>query len=750
MIKNLKQIFSGFVVFSMILTLIVTIIPITNAASRLTNAKDILSRVKVSGTGSAVSGYTESTQSVTDNFIVVNTENDMICMDTDGTASFNATCTGTGNATTSLITDGGLITGSHYTGDQIAAGIATALAAKDGDSDDSYTVTYAESTDLFSVRADGGNTLNPALGWATYTGADSASSTLGYTTDDSAIRDATATSDTAVAFNIRTGDNDSFSISVDQETAVSVTMTQGVYTTSTLAANMNTRIEAVSTHTVTISYANDKFRITSDETGADSTIVVTEGANDFLRTVRMNGDVPIDGGAAALIISADHTISFTTATTTAGDKIVITFPSGFGLTGIDFEDVDMSGSVTGEITLAATASGATWAAAVSGQILTLTSDTGTLTAETITIEIGRNATAGVAGTEQISNPTASGLYQIAIEQKSSADVIEQDAKVAVYVVSDDAVILQATVDPILRFAIQGGTVLDFGTLEPNAYHKLGGARSAYGYIDLSGVTPAAGIDTQTVTVRTKVYELSDDGIASGSNIPVMIVDNENNYLTAAQVASNLYRAINNNDGDLVRANIDASASDKVDVMAIGSGTTGNAYALATTVTGASVSGADFTDGVVGYNYKHTAVTYATGTDVGNSQTGTNLVVTTNSANGYTITIQNTDTAAEADGLTNGASDIDSWTTGAYGYGVLASAQSARYGNGTAGIIASAFQGDGTGDLPEGMSTTAATLASYASTAANDNIGIEYNVRIDASQPAGAYSDTVTYIATANY
>ncbi|MBU1421131.1 hypothetical protein KJ978_01470, partial [Patescibacteria group bacterium] len=88
--------------------------------------------------------------------------------------------------------------------------------------------------------------------------------------------------------------------------------------------------------------------------------------------------------------------------------------------------------------------------------------------------------------------------------------------------------------------------------------------------------------------------------------------------------------------------------------------------------------------------------------------------------------------------------------GTYGYGILASAQSARYGNGTAGIIADLYEGDGSGDLPEAMSTTAITLATYAGTTANDNIAVEYNIRISASQAAGQYTDTVTYIATATY
>ncbi|MFH1979757.1 MAG: hypothetical protein ABII99_01795, partial [Patescibacteria group bacterium] len=345
-------------------------------------------------------------------------------------------------------------------------------------------------------------------------------------------------------------------------------------------------------------------------------------------------------------------------------------------------------------------------------------------------------------------------YEITIEQKTSTTV-DQDVKIAVYIVSDDSVVIQATVDPILSFAIQGGNVLDFGTLEPNAYHKLGGAKSAYGNITLTGMTTAdAANNEEIITVNSKVYELSDDGVAANlDRTVVMIVDNENKYLTELQVAANLYRAINNNDGDLVRANLAHAGTAVVYVMAVGSGETGNTYTISDTSTDITTTDTTFTDGAVGYNQKNANVNYYTTGDsgnVGNDQTGNNLVISTNSAGGYAITVQNTDDGTEASGLTNGTSTIDSWGDGTYGYGILVSAQSARYGDGTLEIIENLYEGDGAGDLPEAMSTTATKIAGYDGTAANDNIAIEYNIRISASQAAGQYTDTVTYIATATY
>lgn len=748
---------SKVMIFVMIFSMNMAITPgMGLAVRRLTSAKDILSRTQASGTGFNVAGYTESTQEITDNFVIDNLDNNVICTDFQG-GTVTAVCNGPNDVRVDLITHGGAIENRHYTGKELAAIIATALAAADGDIDDSYTVIYSESADTFSIRADGGNTLNPYIGWSTYTGADNANKMLGYTADDPAIRNSVATSDVAVAFYVDADINNRFFISVDQKTAVPVTIGEGTYTANTLVTEMDTRIDAASTKFVTVSYANDKFRITSNDRGAQSSIVITEGINDFLRTVRLVGDVPVDGTNVAGIISADHTISFVlAANVAAADTIVVTFPTGFGLTGINHEDIDMSGSIIGEVILGATASLTTWGATVSGQVLTFTSGTGTLTSgETITIEIGRHATAGFIGTRQISNPTTVGLYEITIETRTGLTV-NQDAKIAVYIVSDDSVVVKATVDPILSFAIQGGTELDIGTLEPNAYHKLGGARSAHGTITLTNVIIDGVLDAETVTVNGNRYEFSDDGVITGtSKAMVMIVDNRNNYLSAAQVAANLYRAINNYDGALVRANIDARTNTLVNVVATGSGTIGNSYTLAETVTNPNftVSGANFTGGAAGYNNRATSVDYAGGSDVGNGQTGNNLVISTNSVGGYVISIQNTDSNGvnnNSDGLTNGTVEIKEWTTGTYGYGILASAQSARYGNGTSNIIASAFQGDGTGDLPEAMSITAATLASYSGTVANDNIGVEYNVRIDASQAAGQYTDIITYICTTTY
>lgn len=760
-------------------------------AARLTSIKDTMSSNKISGTGSATAGYTQSASLATDGFIFTATDNDTICLDLG--ALNNATCTGANDAKADLITNGGLTAETVYTGDQVAAAIKTAIEAQDGDADDSYTVTYNESTDKFTIQGDGGNTLDISLNWLTYTGADDAAAALGYSqaADDANIRTTAATSDNAVAFIVLDNVNDNFTIQIDGKNgATAIDVAAGNYVGGTTETNgglvdaINTAIAADANFDgteIVISYNQagylDKFRFTSATTGGGSTIrIVEDGTDDFLKTASLVGDVPVDGEASSGIVSANHTFVFTVTTAVAASgKIVITFPSGFSIpANLDFTDIDMSANGGGERTLAAAASGTQdGAVRTSATVITFTLGTtatntnagggevsGNIAAGTIiTIEIGRNATAGVAGVEQIINPTTVGLYKIEVKTTTSGDVTIDDAYVAVYLVSDNSVTVTATVDSILSFALYGGTNIDFGTLEPNAYHKLGGARNAYGSIDLAAITPSGTHDTQTVTVRGIIYEFSDDGtIASTSQAKVDIVDSSGSYLSAVQVAANLARAINNYDGDLVRANIEPTDTDKVWVMAIMPGTAGSSYSLATTVSGASVSGADFTDGVDGYNTKGNAVTYATGSGVGNGSTGTNLVVSTNGAGGYVLTVQNTDTNGTtdgADGLTNGMTEIEEWS-GSFGYGLLASSQSARYGDATSTVIESAFQGDGTGDLPGAMSATAATLAQFTTsdinpaTTAGDNIAIEYNVRIGTDQAAGSYTDTITYIFTATF
>ncbi len=119
---------------------------------------------------------------------------------------------------------------------------------------------------------------------------------------------------------------------------------------------------------------------------------------------------------------SNHTIRFALATTStgvaAGQTITVTFPVGFSLGSVASGDIDFSINGTDQ-TLAGAPSGATWGAAVAGQVLTLTSGTGVVNAgQVVVIEIGTNATFGTTGTNRITNPTA-GSYEIVVTAGAS-------------------------------------------------------------------------------------------------------------------------------------------------------------------------------------------------------------------------------------------------------------------------------------------------------------------------------------------
>lgn len=188
-------------------------------------------------------------------------------------------------------------------------------------------------------------------------------------------------------------------------------------------------------------------------------------------------------------VDADHTISFVTPTgVAAAETITVTFPAGFDLAtnSVAFGDMDLSGSTAGEQTLAAVPDGATWGAAVSGQVVTFTSATGTIdAAETITIEIGTNAASGV---NQITNHSSAGSYIIAI-----GGTMVDSGSMAIALVTDPQVDISANVDETLTLALSSTTVA-FGTLSSSS----------------------AASDTMTLTVNTNAgsgynltYEATD-------------------------------------------------------------------------------------------------------------------------------------------------------------------------------------------------------------------------------------------------
>jgi hypothetical protein len=159
-------------------------------------------------------------------------------------------------------------------------------------------------------------------------------------------------------------------------------------------------------------------------------------------------DVLTDSGPSVV---SNHTITFTipagSAGVIAGGTINVTFPAGFALGSVAFGDIDFK--INGaQQTLAGTAAGATWGATKSGQVVTLTSGTGTVTAgQTVTIIIGTNATQGGTGTNQITNPT-NGSYELFITAGAS-----DTGRTRVAIVNH--VTVSAIVDTTFTFTITG-------------------------------------------------------------------------------------------------------------------------------------------------------------------------------------------------------------------------------------------------------------------------------------------------------
>lgn len=216
-------------------------------------------------------------------------------------------------------------------------------------------------------------------------------------------------------------------------------------------------------------------------------------------------------------VGANHEIKFASPTGIAtGNTVIYTFQSGFNLSTVVFGDVDFATGSTSncasatytEQTLAATPSGATWGAAVSGQALTITSGTGTSTAgNCLRLRVGTNAVIGGTGTHQITNPTA-GSYTV-----SMTGTFGDTGTITVTIVSNSTVAVSATVNQTISFTISANT-LSFGTLSTSApqyantssgsasdvvAHTLAaGTNSASGYsITVEGATLTSGGNTIT-------------------------------------------------------------------------------------------------------------------------------------------------------------------------------------------------------------------------------------------------------------
>jgi len=142
---------------------------------------------------------------------------------------------------------------------------------------------------------------------------------------------------------------------------------------------------------------------------------------------------------------SEHDIQFTHPAgvgVTNGNDIVLTFPSGFNLTGIGTEDISLfvDGADFGQ---------ANWSLVNGGQTLTITLDTGNIAAGSSTrIYIGNTAANdGDSPDTQIVNPSSEGSFEIGI----TAHLDSGETRVVILASVD----VTASVDTVFTFAVAG-------------------------------------------------------------------------------------------------------------------------------------------------------------------------------------------------------------------------------------------------------------------------------------------------------
>ena len=225
-------------------------------------------------------------------------------------------------------------------------------------------------------------------------------------------------------------------------------------------------------------------------------------------------------------VVSNHTITFTTPTGVAnGETITVDFSDGpFVVGSVDYTDIDVAAA--SDFTVAADCTGTEQVgAAFSGTTLTLTfcsGDGGSIPANgTTTIEIGTNATFGVAGDQQLTNPVA-GSYKINITAGASDS---GSTRVAII----DNVTVTATVDTLFQFTVSGvaggqtvntadttggtttATTIPFGVLQANT--------ASTAAQDLSVTTNARNGFVVTVTADSQLVSATGadiDGFKDGN------------------------------------------------------------------------------------------------------------------------------------------------------------------------------------------------------------------------------------------
>jgi flagellin-like hook-associated protein FlgL len=207
---------------------------------------------------------------------------------------------GTTKITANVILDGGVLAPGKtiFSGEELAQRLETALNAKSGKGY-SYTVTYDSKTDRFEIINNQENDGSVQFLWDE--DESTVTKTLGFdTTSPSQLipPGSHELSDSQVEFYVLANVNDEFDINVDGVNGT-VTLTEGAYTADTLAQQLQSTINGLAgIPGVTVDYSKTRaglFSIVSNSSGDSSFILLTAGANDFLRTVGLDRPEYVDG-----------------------------------------------------------------------------------------------------------------------------------------------------------------------------------------------------------------------------------------------------------------------------------------------------------------------------------------------------------------------------------------------------------------------------------------------------------------------
>jgi hypothetical protein len=232
---------------------------------------------------------------------------------------------------------------------------------------------------------------------------------------------------------------------------------------------------------------------------------------------------------------ANHSIAFTTATAlTGGQKIKIQFgpdTDAFTLKGtLDSADltvtgmtlVDTCGAGASEVTVA-------FDKTEPDENITFTVCTGdTVSAGAKTVDISH---------EEITNPDNAGTYKIAIKTLTAGDEEIDSGSLAVAIIDNDQVTIQATVEPTFTFSLTG-TTMTFGSFATPSLRYAN---------NTSGGTsePEAGATTRATVSTNAVHGAAITIRSEGNGTNAGLYSSGASYLIAADTSYNVIHTTTN-------------------------------------------------------------------------------------------------------------------------------------------------------------------------------------------------------------